>query len=147
MAQSPQAPLSREKVTVVGCVVRDSAFRPTRAIRNSSAEFLLVTGAPVGNPLGAVGTSGGTAARITTFGLIGTQERQLGAHVGRRVQIVGTIETDSRDSQQPTGGATDPVSGAGVPPGVPESLRGSSATTAGMPRLNIVSMKPARGAC
>ena len=118
MAQSPQSAVSRQKVTVVGCVLRDSAYRPTRAVGNSSTEFLLVTPAK------------------TSYGLIGTLERQLGQHVGRRVEIVGTIENDSRDSQQPTGGATDPVSGAGTPPGVPAPQR-----------LNIVSVKLAAGAC
>ena len=150
-AQSPQTPANRAPVTVVGCVLRDSAYRPTSAVRNSSTEFLLVSAVAPANAVGAVGTAGEARGGKATFGLIGKQEPQLGQYVGRRVEVVGTIETDARDSQQPTGGATDPVSGAGAPPGVPAATRGSSTPaappTASVPRLNILSVKPASGAC
>ena len=146
-AQAPRPQQSREKVTVVGCVLRDSAVRPTRAVANAPSEFLLVTRAGAATAADAVGTSGGGTAERTAYGLIGPEERQLGRHVGQRVEIVGTLEPEPRDTQQPTGGATDPRSGAGAPPGVPESLSGSNPRTAVVQRLNIISVKRAGGAC
>jgi hypothetical protein len=83
----------------------------------------------------------------TSFVLSGRPERQLVRHVGHPVEIVGTIDADDLDQQQPTGGVTDPVSGAGTPPGVPVALNGATPSTAGVQRLNIISAKPLGGAC
>ena len=127
-AQPQQAPASAPPVTVAGCVQRDSADAKSRAQgRDVSDEFLLVG--------------------KTTFALSGTQERQLGRYVGRRVEILGTIEPLPRDQQQPTGGSTDPVSGAGSPPGVPAAQARPEATTAAVQGLSIISVNPLRGGC
>jgi hypothetical protein len=118
--QAPRTTVSREKVTVAGCITRDSAAKPTWAVRSGSGEFLLVPRAG--------------------------QDRSLDRYVGRHVEIVGTIEPP-RDVQQPTGGATDPVSGAGVPPGAPASQRATAPATTGVQTLNVLSVKSTRGGC
>ena len=120
-AQSPRPPATAGPVTITGCLQRDSAYRPTRPVAGANTEFLLVSSRP------------GTAAPAERdrFGLVGTVEPQLGRLVGRRVTVVGTLDTEPRDQQQPTGGVTDPVTGAG-----------SAAR-----RLTIISFKPADGGC
>jgi hypothetical protein len=137
-AQAPARPPARERTTVSGCLQRDSAYRPDRPIAGANPEFLLVT---------RMEPTGARKGEPATFGLIGTAEQQLGRYVGQRIEVVGMLETDSRDQQQPTGGATDPVTGAGTPPGVPASVGTRGTTTPSVRRLEIISFKRVNGSC
>ena len=137
-AQTPARPPARERMTMTGCVQRDSAYRPDRPVAGANPEFLLVTSTqPAGARTGEPGT----------FGLIGKAEQQLGRYVGQRLEVVGTLDTDSRDQQQPTGGATDPITGAGTPPGAPASVGTRGTATPGVRRLEIISFKRVNGSC
>ena len=90
-----------------------------------------------GTPGAAVGTTGSsstTASSGTSYNLSGTRENELLLHVGKRVEIIGTLAPNT------TGASAN----AGV------SAGGASADTkaaTNMQQLTIVSFRPVEGAC
>lgn len=119
-----------QKVTVTGCVQRETDYRRARdAGRGGVAgtgigagnEFVLVNasmspasgspatpGAAGGKPTGTAGAAAAGAA----YELTGANEGQAAQHVGRRVEIAGVLKAaEVGAAGRPTGGAT-----AGKPP-------------------------------
>ena len=98
-----------------------------------------------GTTAGAVGTTNTTTARTTTagtaYGLTGSRENELALYVGKRVEIVGTIDANTRGA-----GASANV---GVNAGGTATQAGVSAETQAAPnlqQLTIVSFRPLEGA-
>jgi hypothetical protein len=133
-AQQPAEPRSQpdarsstaQQITVTGCVQKESDYRRAQdAGRGGVAgtgvgaenEFILTdataaTGTPEPRPTGEPPSPTGTAgAKPMAYELTGPSEGQLGAHVGRRVEISGKLKAAETVGGQPTGGAT-----AGQPP-------------------------------
>ena len=155
--------VSQQQVTILGCVANESDYKdgqtrsPAAGARESSGdEFVLVNAvmAPVAtasasSSLGgsstpsATGTSGssadGAAAAVpetparrgesgAAFSLTGDRESELSAHVGQRVEIVGTMDRDTlRRAESSDAAASGPA--------------------AAIPRVTILSFKPATGSC
>lgn len=125
-----------QQVTITGCVQRESDYRRARDAGRGGVvgtgvgagnEFVLVNASMSGgaapaasattgsSPTGTAGTTGGAAASAaagTAYELTGPAEGQVASHVGRRVEIRGTLKpTETTAAGKPTGGAT-----AGSPP-------------------------------
>jgi hypothetical protein len=133
-AQQPTEPQSQpdarsstaQQITVTGCVQKESDYRRAQdAGRGGIAgtgvgaenEFVLAdvtasSGTPETRPTGEPPSPTGTAgAKPLAYELTGPNEGQVGAHVGRRVEISGKLKAAETVGGQPTGGTT-----AGQPP-------------------------------
>jgi hypothetical protein len=105
-----------------------------------------------GSTAGATGTSGTatagatntTTARTTggaAYGLTGNRESELALYVGKRVEIVGTLDANAR---------TDASATVGANAGGANTQAGASAGTQATPKmqqLTIVSFRPVEGNC
>jgi hypothetical protein len=126
---SPQEPTAAaEQVTVAGCIEREADYRKAQdAGRGGVAgtgvgagnEFVLIN-ASIAKGTGATGTTGTTpetptgtsgAATSVAYELTGANEGQAAEHVGRRVEISGTLKAAQVQGGAATGGTT-----AGRPP-------------------------------
>jgi len=144
------------QVTMTGCIVRESEHTNARggalgtgvgagnefvlanASRGGAAANAQIAGSVAGSTsAGASGTPTGTSgttaektpppARTMAYSLTGSREGDLAQHVGKRVEIVGTV--DSR-----------------VSPGIiPAPAQGEPA--ANLQELTIVSFRPVEGTC
>jgi hypothetical protein len=106
-----------------------------------------------GTTAGATGTSGTataeaantTTARPTTggtaYGLTGNRESELALYVGKRVEIVGTLDSSARTGASATAGAN--AGGANTQAGVSAGAQ----ATPNMQQLTIVSFRPVEGEC
>jgi hypothetical protein len=106
-----------------------------------------------GSAAGAIGTSGttaGTAGTTTTartaangiaYGLTGNRESELALYVGKRVEIVGTLDANTRGA--------DASANVGVNAGGATTQAGASAQAPATPmqQLTIVSFRPVEGNC
>ena len=103
------------------------------------------TGTATGTTAGTAGTTTTTTGRPTTagtaYGLTGSRESELALYVGKRVEIVGTIDASTRGA-----GASANV---GVEAGGAATQARASADTQAAPnlqQLTIVSFRPLEGA-
>jgi len=130
---------SKAQLTVTGCLTRELDRRAEAANRGEGELLLLADGvAPAapsseserkdgalparpGNPDGdrPRGTSGRGGV---SYRLSGSLENELASHVGERVEVVGTVAIG--DPEKP-----------------------ASDTTSSVPRLTVLSFKPASGSC
>ena len=128
IAQAAAAPQERtaseQQVTVTGCIQSEADFRRAR---DAGRGGVAGTGAGVGNEFVLINASmskAGTGAAAETptptgtagaasmaYELTGTGEGKAAAHVGKRVEIAGTLKAAEVQAGRPTGGAT-----AGKPP-------------------------------
>ena len=120
-AQSPAAQPSSgaaQKVTVVGCVVRETDYRKANdAGRGGVAgtgvgagnEFVLTSASiSSGEPAASPSPASGPGA---AYELTGSNEGMAAQHVGRRVEITGMMKAAETSGGAPTGGPS-----AGRPP-------------------------------
>jgi hypothetical protein len=147
-AQSPAASSSQDRVTVVGCIQREADFRRAQDAGKGGVagtgvgagnEFVLTDATPAkGASAGAAGATG-TVGASTTYELTGPGEGEVAAHVGKRVEITGTLKAaETTASGRPTGGAT-----AGQPPsGVDVTSKDLK-----LRELEVSSVKEASGTC
>jgi len=146
-AQADRSPAASqdERVTVVGCVMREADYRkaqdagkggPLGTGLGSGNEFVLTNASAKGAAAGqsAVGTSGSA----TAYELTGSAEKQAEQFVGKRVEISGTLKPAEMGASGPTGGPT-----AGAPP------RGVDVVSKDLKlrELNVASVKEAEGTC
>jgi hypothetical protein len=135
-ASSSQA-AAQPQITVVGCVQSESDYRKARDAGRGGAAG---TGLGVGNEfvlINASVSSGG--AKDTAFELSGSNEGQVKAYMGKRVEITGTLKPSETDAGgRPTGGAT-----AGRPP------EGVDVTSKDLKlrELEVSTVKEASGTC
>ena len=125
--QAPEAPqvsmqgaAAGQKVTVTGCVQRESDYRKAQdAGRGGVAgsgvgvgnEFVLTSATSAGAPSPSA-QSAGASGPGTAYELTGKNEGMAAQHVGRRVEISGMLKAaETGASGAPTGGPT-----AGRPP-------------------------------
>ena len=159
-AQSPAPATSQqeERVTVVGCVMRESDYRKaadagkggvagtglgagdefvlTNASPASAAASAAASNAPGRSQEGAVGTSG--AVGFAAYELTGSNEKQAEQFVGKRVEISGTLKRAEMGAAGPTGGATARKPPSGVDVGGKDlKLR----------EIEVASVKEAEGTC
>jgi len=159
---------ARPQMTLVGCVQREADYRRAQAAGRGGAagtgagvgnEFVLVAAtrassataqaSPTATP-GAVGTSGSAG---DAYELTGSGEGQLEQHVGRRVEIVGTLkEGASRERTKVTAGAAEPSPGApGAPERKPTMERPGGLDIAGddlnLREIEVLSVREAEGSC
>jgi len=140
-----------QQVTVTGCVQPEADYRRARNRGRGGTlgtgagvgnEYVLVSadpppGAPAGTP-GATGTTGGTIATGHEYELTGRNESQVGAFVGKRVEISGTLKAAEVGATGPTGGPT-----AGRPPtGVDVTSRDLK-----LRELEVTSVRETTGTC
>lgn len=149
-----------ERITVTGCVVRESDYRKARdagkggvggtglgisnefILTNASMAAASATGAAAaGTPGTAAGTPTGTAGTATTtvaYELTGSNEKQAEQFVGQRVEISGTLKRAEVGAAGPTGGDT-----AGRPPsGVDVTSKDLK-----LRELEVSSVRGATGTC
>ena len=146
-AQADRSPAASqgERVTVVGCVMRENDYRkaqdagkggPAGTGLGSGNEFVLTNASAKGAAPGqsAVGTSGSA----TAYELTGSAEKQAEQFVGKRVEISGTLKPAEMGAAGPTGGPT-----AGAPP------RGIDVVSKDLKlrELDVASVKEAEGTC
>ena len=142
-AMQSSASTGNQSVTVVGCVMREDEYRKTHNLSRGGAvgtgvgtgnEFVLVNASMSGAAQGAqAGTSAGTAYEVT-----GPNEGQLTQHVGKRVEIAGTLKPAEVGAAGTTGGPT-----AGTPP------RGVDVVSQDLKlrELEVTSVRTASGTC
>jgi len=135
-------------ITVTGCVQREADYRQARDAGKGGVagtgvgaanEFVLANAsasAPTGAAANPVGTSGSAAA---AYELTGSNEGQVAAFVGKRVEITGTLKpAEVSATGQPTGGAT-----AGQPPsGVDVASKDLK-----LREIEVTSVREATGTC
>jgi hypothetical protein len=135
-------------ITVTGCVQREADYRQARDAGKGGVagtgvgagnEFVLANASaasPTGAATNPIGTSGSAAA---AYELTGSNEGQVAAFVGKRVEITGTLKAaEVSASGQPTGGAT-----AGQPPsGVDVASKDLK-----LRELEVTSVREATGTC
>ena len=97
-ATAAQKPAGDQQVTVSGCVMRETDYRRAQDAGKGGVagtgvgagnEFVLAnasTGA--GSPTGTAGTTGSN----TAYELTGSNEKLAAEHVGKRVEITGTLK-------------------------------------------------------
>jgi hypothetical protein len=144
---SQTAAAAPQRVTVVGCVQKESDYRKAKdAGRGGAAgtgigagnEFVLVAASmSTGSAAGTAGTTGGSTAGID-YELTGPNEGQLTAHVGKRVEITGMLKTAETSAGRPTGGAT-----AGPPPAGVDVM----SKDLKLRELEVSSVREASGTC
>lgn len=88
------------------------------------------------NTTAAHPTAGGTA-----YGLSGNREKELALYVGKRVEIVGTLDANARTGASANVGAN--AGGANTQAGVSAETQ----VTPNMQQLTIVSFRPLEGEC
>ena len=135
-----------QQVTVTGCIQREADYRRAR---DAGRGGVAGTGAGAGNEFVLINASTATAGAGTptgtsgagtmAFELTGKAEGEAGTHVGKRVEISGTLKAAAvSPSGQPTGGAT-----AGRPPeGVDIASRDLQ-----LRELEVTSVKEVPGTC
>jgi len=129
-AQQPTAPRSENRLTVTGCVDRADQYLPTgtaAATDVGSQDYVLVDAnstAAAKAPTVATGTAGSVDRKVL-YRLLSADGSKLGAHVGHKVELSGTLE------RTPPAG-DEPVSATGVnAPGLSvDSVKMLSATCA-----------------
>ena len=140
-----------QSVTLVGCVQREEDYRKANNLGKGGAvgtgagagdEFVLINAAKMtaGQP-GATGTSGTAAeppAGTEAYELTGDKEDELKAHVGKRVEITGTLKAAAVAGGAPTGGAT-----AGAPPSGVDAM----SKDLRLREFDVLSFKEAPGTC
>jgi len=100
-----------------------------------------------GTTTGNIGTSASATPTLTTntgtaYSLTGNRESELALHVGKRVEIVGTVDANT------TGAGA--AANAGVGAGATSTQAGASANAQAAPslrQLTIVSFRPLEGNC
>ena len=125
--QQDRSKADAQAITFVGCVQSESDFRRAQDAGKGGAagtgvgagnEFVLIAASMV--PAGGTGAAGepgekptGTAGTVSaaSYELSGSGEGQVASHVGKRVEIVGTLKPAEVSGGGPTGGPT-----AGTPP-------------------------------
>jgi hypothetical protein len=140
-AQDVKAPA--QQVTIVGCVHKEADYR---SVRNLGKGGVVGTGVGAGNefvlinastspipstepaPTGTTGVPAGT----DEFEVTGKNEEQLGAFVGKRVAVTGTIKAAETKATGATGGITEAVPGS-------RDLK--------LRELEIVSVRESAGTC
>lgn len=145
---------SMDQITVTGCVQREADYRKAmEAGRGGVAgtgvgtgnEFVLTdvsksSGASGSARSGEAGSPTGTAGSAAmAYELTGPNEGQVGAYVGRRVEISGKLKpAETSAGGTPTGGAT-----AGAPPS------GVDVTTKDLKlrEFEVTSVRESTGAC
>jgi hypothetical protein len=143
--QAQQRAAAGERVTVVGCVQHEADYRRAHeAGRGGVAgtgvgtgnEFVLANASmSSGRPTGTAGSAAGE----TAYELTGPNEGLVAQHVGKRVEITGTLKpAEVTASGRPTGGAT-----AGAPP------EGVDVTSKDLRlrELEITTVRAATGTC
>jgi hypothetical protein len=144
-----------QSITVVGCVQSEADYRRAQDAGKGGVagtgigagnEFVLInasmaTGAAGAGPNapGANEKPTGTAGSSpSAFELTGPNEGQLASHVGKRVEIVGTVKPAEIGASGPTGGPT-----AGAPP------RGVDVTSEDLKlrEIEVKSVRETSGAC
>ena len=105
-----QSTAAGEKVTVTGCVVRETDYRKTQ---DAGRGGVVGTGIGAGNEFVVTGATMSSASGPgIAYELTGKNEGMAAQHVGRRVEISGMLKAAETDaSGTPTGGPT-----AGRPP-------------------------------
>jgi hypothetical protein len=134
-AQTTSTSSSANKVTVTGCVQRASEQTPTGTSGSTGSakpdtKFVLANASAGTSPAGSAtaGTSGtpssssSAMATAPRYRLDDTAESQIMPHVGHKVEIVGTIDEQSRSTGS-TGTAGAASSGAAVPKLKVDSIR------------------------
>jgi len=119
-----------QQMTLVGCVQREADYRRARDAGKGGVagtgigagnEFVLInasmaTAPPAASTAATSGTAPATATGTggsagSAYELTGPNERQVEAHLGKRVEIVGKLKAAAANASGPTGGPT-----AGTPP-------------------------------
>ena len=152
-----EATAPEQQMTLVGCVQREDDYRRARDAGKGGVagtgvgvgnEFVLInasmsTAAPAASTAATTGTAPATATGTggsagSAYELTGPNERQLEAHVGKRVEIVGKMKAAEANASGPTGGPT-----AGAPP------TGVDVTSPDLRlrELEVSSVREAAGAC
>jgi hypothetical protein len=148
-AQADRSPAASqdERVTVVGCVMRENDYRkaqdagkggPAGTGLGSGNEFVLTNASAKGAAGTAPGQAVGTSGSATAYELTGSAEKQAEQFVGKRVEISGTLKPAEMGAAGPTGGPT-----AGAPP------RGIDVVSKDLKlrELDVASVKEAEGTC
>ena len=140
-SQQPTAQAPARQVTITGCVQSEADYREAKNLGRGGAA---ATGTGVGNEFVIVSASMSSAsarekpgeAPAATAGTLGdayevtgSSESQLKQHVGKRVEITGTVKPAEKTAGKPTGGA-DPMG---------QDLR--------LPEIEIATVKTATGDC
>jgi hypothetical protein len=150
--QQDRSKADAQAITLVGCVQSESDFRTAQDAGKGGVagtgigagnEFVLINaamapaGAPGGDKDKPTGTAG-VAAGTSSYELTGPNEGQVANHVGKRVEIVGTLKPAEVGAAGPTGGPT-----AGAPP------RGVDVASSDLKlrELDVISVREASGAC
>ena len=135
-ASSSQA-AAEPQITAVGCVQSEPDYRKAR---DAGRGGVAGTGLGAGNEFVLVNASvSGGGVKDTTFELTGSNEGQVKAYMGKRVEITGTLKPSETDAAgRPTGGAT-----AGRPP------EGVDVTSKDLKlrELEVSKVKEASGTC
>jgi opacity protein-like surface antigen len=142
-APTAGATTGEQTVTVTGCVLREADFRKAQ---DAGRGGVAGTGVGVGNEFvltnavtapASSSTAAGTATG-SAFELTGPNEGQAASHVGKRVEVMGTLKAGEVSAAGPTGGPT-----AGAPP------RGVDVASKDLQlrELEITSIKSSTGTC
>jgi hypothetical protein len=125
---------------------RSGAMPNAQTAGGASGSTSTGSGTPASGTTGAaVGTSGTSsttapASSGTSYSLSGNRESELALHVGKRVEIVGTLGPNTAGASASAG-----VSPGGAPPRAGASTDTKAATN--LQQLTIVSFRPVEGAC
>jgi hypothetical protein len=131
-----------EQVTLTGCVMKESDWRKAQRFAvplGDGDEYILANAtvaessrsaspaATAGPTNGAVGTTG---RPLTSYELIGKNEKMAAPYVGKHVEMSGTLKAQEIGPSGPTGGPSAPVTA---------DLR--------MRELDVASVHEAEGTC
>ena len=142
-SQAPTTTAAAKTVTLMGCVETETAYRSAHDKGKggvagtgvgSGNEYVLIS-ASASNPE-ARGGGSGAADMTMAYELSGPAEKELGAYLGKRVELVGTLKQQEIGKSGPTGG---PTANAPVIDKVDTDLK--------LREFEVASVKPASGTC
>ena len=160
--QSSMASSTDQKVTLTGCVQRESDYRSAKDKGRGGAagtglgvgnEFILTDASIASESSSASSTTGSSSSASSATGtsgsassasgadyeLTGSNEGQVGQYVGKRVEITGKLKPSETDaSGRATGGAT-----AGAPPSGVDVM----SKDLKLRELEVTSVREASGSC
>jgi hypothetical protein len=163
---SPRSSGGNEFV-LLNAQVMPAAASSSSGLGGSTGSTATGTSGSTSDRSAAAGSTGdrSSASPGVTFNLTGSRERELSKYVGERVEIVGKMESGSpsagasapgrpgddpigsRGDQGRDGDRSDADRGRTDSSAPSSSASGGSSSSASMPRVEIVSFKPATGSC
>jgi hypothetical protein len=118
-SQEPTAQTPAHQVTITGCVQSEADYRKAKNLGRGGAastgvgvgdEFVIVnaSSAPEAGATAQPAPTGTSGTTSSAYEVTGPGEEQLKQHVGKRVEITGTVKAAEKVEGKPTGGA-DPM--------------------------------------